>query len=275
MKVLSFDCGHESLGVCLLEFTPIPIAISDTLMNTVRALLSLDKLSPVEQKILIHHVLSQLRHITSPVNHMIQIHYLASIQLVSHVRSTGLIGRALALKSFLESFRRYYESRLVIPDVVLIEDQTINNLSGEVAAQVAFFYSTTAGKPNVYPDHQNIPTIPSTKQITIVLMPPTLKNLIKFDDDLGIEHFYSKYVSLYEANKNHTKANFLHYMKIIQPPPDWEEYTCSYKKKANVGIPAKRKRDIADSFMQAIAYIKKCQANTPVSQVCIRQLTSL
>ena len=50
----------------------------------------------------------------------------------------------------------------------------------------------------------------------VELVGPTLKNKICFSADDSLSHgtFMEKYASKYTANKNHTKANFLYWLKI-------------------------------------------------------------
>ncbi len=273
MKVLSFDCGHESLGVALLEFFPHHlIAINDiltkTVMDTFEALGELDRLTPHEQKALVNHIMGIIHMIIDHFDKLVKTYFMVSAQLIKgNVRQAGIIERATAIKSFLSRIDAYCKQNTIAPDVVLIEDQTINNLSGEVAAQVSFFYTDLSKDYVVFPQSQydifdidqQVAVVPS-----IVIIHPKYKNLLRFSPRLGIEHFYGKYVNLYDANKNHTKSNFVHWMKHMDPS---DEYTCTYRKKTSVGVPSKRKRDIADAFMQSMAYMVFMQHMLTVSSV--------
>lgn len=261
MKVLSFDCGHESLGICITDIdfsniTKIYDLITPDFMDTIMALTQLNKLNTNDRNILINHVVTVLRDITDAFDEFIKIDIVASVQLVTGVREAGLLERASAVGSFLNTIQSYCNN----PDIVLIEDQTINSLSGEVASQVALFYSTKHHKCKIFPKSVSTRINKSSKsnkldKPQIILMNPKYKNYVRFTSYIGIEHFYTKYVSLYEANKNHTKANFLHWMSVMTTSV---EYTCKYSRKNKVGIQSKRKRDMADAFMQTVAYVLFC-----------------
>lgn len=76
---------------------------------------------------------------------------------------------------------------------------------------------------------------------------PTLKNKVKLGAGLGYQDFAGRYSNAYTANKNHTKANMLHYSKVFnrELPP---------------GIAAKNKDDLADAFMQAVWWCTHCHS---------------
>ena len=82
-------------------------------------------------------------------------------------------------------------------------------------------------------------------QNNIETISSTLKNKISFkspEDILLYNKFVVKYSNSYTANKSHAKENFLYYLKISNQLPILENI-----KKTNY-------TDIADSFMQIIAY---------------------
>ena len=69
------------------------------------------------------------------------------------------------------------------------------------------------------------------------------KNKIYFNKELQHSRFIQKYNNNYIANKNHTKQNFLYLLNKYNL-----EYIIKKIKKKNLD-------DLADSFMQIIAYI--------------------
>ena len=77
----------------------------------------------------------------------------------------------------------------------------------------------------------------------IKFITPSLKNKICFNDNMKHIVFLNKYMNNYTANKNHTKTNFLYYLK----QNNLLELLNNIKKK--------NYDDISDSFIQAIAYI--------------------
>ena len=78
----------------------------------------------------------------------------------------------------------------------------------------------------------------------IIIMNPSYKNKIYFNDNLKHSLFIQKYSNNYLANKNHTKSNFLYFLKIFKL-----RYVIN-------NIKAKNIDDLADSFMQIFAFIK-------------------
>jgi len=76
-----------------------------------------------------------------------------------------------------------------------------------------------------------------------VIVSPCYKNKIYFSKDLEYNNFSVKYKKSYSANKAHTKANFLYFIK-------------SFSSIDNINhIKKKNMDDAADSFMQIFAYI--------------------
>lgn len=261
MKVLSFDCGHESLGISIIEFIPkhlitINTMLTDELIDAISLINELNRLSEDEKQKLLKHISEKLSQIIKEFESTINVDIAASVQLLEgNIRGVGILERAASIKSFLTRVNTYCPN----PDIVLIEDQTINNLSGEIAVQIAFFYSNIQlhKQASIFPHHvsDKLRVVKHSqlqhRQPKIVIMHPKYKNYLRFAKHMGIEQFYAKYVGLYEANKNHTKSNFIHWMTVMS---DDESYTCKYSAKNKTGIQSKRKRDMADAFMQAIAY---------------------
>ena len=70
------------------------------------------------------------------------------------------------------------------------------------------------------------------------------KNKIYFNNELKHSTFIQKYSNNYLANKNHTKSNFLYFLKTFKL-----EYVIDKIKAKNID-------DLADSFMQIFAFIK-------------------
>ena len=74
-------------------------------------------------------------------------------------------------------------------------------------------------------------------------MNASYKNTISLNKNLTHSNFIKKYSNNYLANKNHTKENFLYFLK---------SFNLLHLIK---NIKKKNYDDIADSFMQIIAYI--------------------
>ncbi len=72
---------------------------------------------------------------------------------------------------------------------------------------------------------------------------PCYKNKVFFSEELRYSKFTSNYANSYSANKAHTKANFLYFLKSFNM-----SNSITHIKKKNLD-------DAADSFMQIFAYI--------------------
>ena len=128
-----------------------------------------------------------------------------------------------------KSLRKYIDNKKFDIDIntnILIEKQPekVNVKSCSVSDQLLYHFA----------NQTNISTIS-----------PSLKNKISFtseNNSLIYNKFVTKYSSSYIANKNHAKENFLHFIN-----KSGQEHVISNVKKSNYN-------DIADSFMQIIAY---------------------
>jgi len=141
------------------------------------------------------------------------------------VKDVDSIERARCLRKYID---KNFGEKLKIYElddiIILIEKQpeTINIKSCAISDQLLFYFANL----------KNIATIS-----------PTLKNKISFNSELAYNKYVSKYSNSYLANKNHAKANLLYFLKKTE-----QEYVLKDIKKSNYN-------DLADSFMQIIAYL--------------------
>lgn len=159
------------------------------------------------------------------INSYVQIHILQVFDLTKGEKCTS-VERALLLKQCL---KKIDSLTTIKPDRVLIEYQmSSNDKSRCVSQQIVFHYSDIA-------------------RTKISLVGPTLKNKICFSKDESLEHgtFMAKYASKYTANKNHSKSNFLYWLKI---------HNMEHLIKVNK-IAKKNLDDIADAFMQIFGWL--------------------
>lgn len=291
MKVLSFDCGHDSLGVCLVDINikwkeQLTSFIEET-YDKFTAIRELNRLNISDKASLIKYINNKIQELDAILSAVYKIEQVFSMQITDgdNVRKLGPISRASKTKLFLVNLWNAMYNAKWFPDVVLVEDQTINHLSSEIVGQVSFFFSPPVPSrhislesyqnirqtvhPNIVEDWlyasntSNTSNIPNTTtmneevpqlNVEIIMVKPTLKNMIYFDETLRITHFYSKYINLYEANKSHTKANFLYFISVMDSKKH-KDITCRKRVGKNRGkVTSKRQRDMADSFIQALAY---------------------
>jgi hypothetical protein len=134
--------------------------------------------------------------------------------------------RALLLKQCLLSVDKDIEEMKMTPTNVLIEYQmSANDKSRCVSQQILYHYSGIETNPT--------------------LVGPTLKNKVCLSNDDTLEHstFMGKYASKYTANKNHSKANFLHWIQLTD------------QKLLLRDIEKKNYDDAADAFMQIFGWL--------------------
>ncbi len=131
--------------------------------------------------------------------------------------------RALLLKRCLNKIDAELKNAGLFWDVVLIEYQmSANDKSRCVSNQILYHYA----------------------EYKTVLVGPSLKNKVHFAPELRHNRFIEKYASKYTANKNHTKANFLHWI---------EE---NNRKDLIANIKKKNIDDLADAFMQIVGFVQ-------------------
>ncbi len=113
----------------------------------------------------------------------------------------------------------------IVPDYILVEYQmSANDKSRCISNGIVYHYCNQQ----------------------VILVGPSLKNKVWFSDNLKHGVFMAKYSNKYTANKNHTKANFLYWLKIYDL-----EHLISENKIAKKNID-----DIADAFMQVWGWLE-------------------
>jgi len=138
-------------------------------------------------------------------------------------KTSKLIYKTRLIKKFINDLDTEIKNMNINIDTVLLEYQmSINYKSSNLLQQLIYHYCD---------------------KYEIHLMGPSLKNKIYFSDELKHSVFIEKYMSNYTANKNHTKHNFLF----------WIRHNNLSNKIKN--IKKKNIDDIADAFIQVIAFI--------------------
>jgi hypothetical protein len=156
-------------------------------------------------------------------NNEIKLHMLEVFDLTDN-RQLTTVERTILLKQCLKNIDKNI-AEFGKPDTVLVEYQmSANDKSRCVSQQIIYNYCLCC------------PTY---------LVGPSLKNKIYFADDLKHSVFMAKYATKYTANKNHTKANLLYWLKKNN-----QEHFIKNIKKKNID-------DIADAFMQILGWLNK------------------
>jgi hypothetical protein len=157
----------------------------------------------------------------------IQVHWINLIDLTDGKKATDVsaLDKARSLKSHMTKIKKQVHDTIgeEMRYNILIEFQmNVNDKSRAVYNQLLYEFCDCGD---------------------IVCMPPALKNTVYLHKGLMHGEFMDKCSSNYQANKNHSKYNFVYYL-------------CIYNQLGLLkGIKAKNYDDVADTFMQFLAHI--------------------
>lgn len=220
MYYLSFDVANKSLAVSFIYF---------------------DNSS---KKIYKHKIISldDLLYVNKKVDNIIEYIYYNVEDLIpgKKVKDTDILERSTNLKIFLNKIKYVidnYRKKINIDKIyLLIEYQLSSNYNANaIYNQIIYEFSNDI----------NMDTSQVIYEITI--MNPSFKNKIYFHNNLKHSYFIQKYNNNYIANKNHTKINFLYFIKHFNL-----EYVIKDIKSKNID-------DLADSFLQIFGFIQFIQ----------------
>jgi hypothetical protein len=251
MNILSIDCAIKSLAICYLsldinELRKIPVLI-DNIINILDCKDShvSDSKGITKKDSQVSDIFEELLDIA--LKKYIKIHIMKVCDLSTIEKKQTTVERSIALKKCMNGI----DAEILLLDQtyrhidkVLIEYQmSANDKSRCVSQQLIYHYSDYTGinsdcKGITKKDLKNKEG--GKRETSIHLVGPSLKNKIHFSPDLTHSVFTDKYMSKYTANKNHTKANLLFFLKV---------YKLEHLIKDN-NIKKKNIDDIADAFMQ-------------------------
>lgn len=157
-----------------------------------------------------------------------------------NAKDTSIDDKARALKLVLDSVDTYlildsadplYDTNSTdiqfIPFITLIEYQmNANHMSNAIYNMLMYHYAPKS---------------------IVHTIKPTLKNTIYCHNKLKLSDFLASASSNYTANKNHCKYNFIYFMALFG-----HSAKISHIKQKNID-------DIADTFMQCVAFHKRCK----------------
>lgn len=212
MYYLSFDVANKSLAVSFIYF-------NNKYKNTLNINLS---------------TVNDLIYLNKKIDSTIDYIYYNVEDLIpgKKVKDTDILERSSSLKIYLKKIK-------IIVDK-LKEEKHIEKIHLLIEYQLSSNYNANAIYNQIIYEFSN-----SIYEITI--MNPSYKNKIYLHDDLKHSSFIQKYNNNYIANKNHTKANFLYFIKHFNLEHVIKE------------IKAKNIDDLADSFLQIFGFIKFIQ----------------
>jgi hypothetical protein len=219
MYYLSFDVANKSLATSFLYYN-----------HDYKNLFNTDTIKKSNHI----NIYNNLKKTNKQIDNIIEYIYYNVEDLIpgQKLKDTNIIDRSKSLKKYLETLKliinKTINDRNIIKIYMLIEYQLSSNYNAN-AIYNQIIYEFSESNSNLY---------------EIVIMNPSYKNKIYFSNDLKHSLFIQKYSNNYLANKNHTKSNFLYFLKIFKL-----SYVIN-------DIKAKNIDDLADSFMQIFAFIK-------------------
>lgn len=209
MYYLSFDVATKSLATSLLKINDYKNNIRNIKIESI----------------------NDLKMFETKLDNTIEYVYYNVEDLIpgKKLKDTEIIERTNNLKKYLKKVNNVIN--------ILRERDTIEKIYLLIEYQLSSNYNANAiYNQIIYEFCDNI--------FEIHIINPAYKNRIYFSKELQHSRFIQKYSNNYIANKNHTKENFLFFLRIFKL-----EYVIDNIKKKNID-------DLADSFLQIFGFIK-------------------
>jgi len=247
MHILSYDVASKSLAVSILYY-------NDKWKTEIQDLQKqfYDEVKTKKKSLNICRcVLKYLTKINKILKNIIFPIFLDVVDLVPNqkVKETTVILRSARLKSYLNFMDSYIKNLHITDSIpVLLEYQMgPNDKSRNVGSQLLYHYSAldfgykSSTTETTTPDGAQESKNEAKCIYSVEIVGPTLKNKINLDKPYSF--YAAKYVKAYDANKAHSRDNFIYWMKYI-------DKTDMYKsiKKKNID-------DIADSVNMTLAWV--------------------
>ena len=229
---ISIDTATKSLAVSIIEYRlDTTSSIADLYSVYKRTIRQIDQIDQIDQSIQRAELfIKLLDDVNIILDNTVKIHHLDVVDLIPNkkVAETDIIYRSEKLYTYLKTLDRVLEPFMNMdkPVIFLLEYQMGPNIQSSAVSNQLIYHFTKYNKE-------------------IKLIGPSLKNKISLGPDLYYSNFVEKYKTLYAANKNHTKANFLKFLELTGNTDK-----ISHIKKSNVD-------DIADSVCMSLVYMEK------------------
>jgi hypothetical protein len=241
MYYLSFDVANKSLATSFIFYDLSPEYIQN--FNNIR----LKNTHPEKEQSNNFVITTYDQNLQLTCNNMIKLNTIINNKIEylyydvkdlipgKKVKDTDIIERSKNLKKYME------ELKLIVNKTIL--EKNINKIYILIEYQLSSNYNANAIYNQIIYEFSE----PNTNLYEITIMNPSYKNKIYFKKELRHSFFIQKYSNNYIANKNHTKSNFLYFLKLFNLNHVLEN------------IKSKNIDDLADSFMQIFAFIKFIQ----------------
>lgn len=243
MYIVSYDIAHKSLALCILYFNNQWLIDINKIHKKLKDDIKLCDNAEKKCKC----ILDCLNALTTLLNELIKPILFDVVDLLPNkkLKDSNPIERSSRIKSYLHSVDNFIETLHIDNLKLLLEFQMApNDKSRNIFSQILFHYS--------YPDSYFNNTNNDIKKVNICfkkydieIIGPSLKNKLNLIPNKPYSYFIKKYTKLYNANKNHSKSNFLYWIKC-------NNITHMIKK-----IKKKNLDDIADATNMSIAWICK------------------
>lgn len=239
MYIISYDIASKSLAVSILHF-------NDNWKTDFQKIKKEYKVTKNYSELLIN-IIKYLGEINDLLDNIIKPIFMDVVDLIPNekVKDVNLVKRTARLAGYLNTIDKYIEKNIPNNESkkVLLEYQmSANDKSRNVCSQILYHYSNICCN---FKSYNCIEEIKSKSNYDVELVGASLKNKMDFVKDKTHADLVKKYVKSYDANKNHSKCNFL--------------YWCSLFKHTEMikNIKKKNLDDIADSVNMAIAWLFK------------------
>jgi hypothetical protein len=242
MYILGYDVASKSLALTIIYFNEnweIELQKIKNLFN--------DKLQNVESpKKICEITLQYIDRVDELLDTIIIPILFDVVDLIPNqkVKDTSVILRASRLKSYLLSVDQYLSKLYTSSDntyKILLEYQMgPNDKSRNVCSQILYHYSNTDFNFNSALD---LPCDTLINKYDVEIIGPSLKNKINMDIKKPYAFFINKYTKAYDANKAHSKNNFIYWV---------DKKNISHMIK---NVKKKNLDDIADSCNMILAWI--------------------
>lgn len=245
MYILSYDVASKSLGLSIIKFNE---NWKSDLMNIKTSFDSIDKnISSVK---LCQIALDHINMINKLLDNLIQPLVLDVVDLIpgKKIKETDVILRANRLRGYLnyvdDTYLNTIEDELNSCKVLVEYQMGPNNKSNSVCSQILYHYADNdSGFKNINTSVKETNIFENKTKYTTEIIGPSLKNKINLDREKPRQYFISKYAKTYNANKAHSVANMIHWLKTKNAV-----HMLKNIKKKNLD-------DIADSITMSLAWI--------------------
>lgn len=228
INIISIDVAIKSLALSVISYDTNYCFHVRNIINKCDDMLKTDLNIPI--------LITILDELNTRIDNIYTIEYMNVVDIIPEkkIKDTDIVYRTQQLIKYLKQFDEWFinylnnKGMLDDPVYVLIEYQMVtNDKSRGIASQLLYHFLS-----------YNMP------HIEVHMVGPSLKNTICICPELHYNFFVDKYMNNYDANKNHSKSNFITIMKH-----------------KNMDIPdtinKKNYDDIGDSILMSLAWYHK------------------